>query len=62
MLNKGRIMSKEEGVIKLQIALTKSVELQSHYAGLLNMYDGGERKQFASAEEWIQRLEKIGEI
>ena len=37
-------------------ALRESVKLQSHYAGLLNCYDGRTRMQFASAEEWIDRL------
>lgn len=40
----------------LLAALEKSVELQSHYAYLLNMYDGGRRMQFASADEWRARL------
>ena len=40
----------------LRSALRESVKLQSHYAGLLNDYDGGKRRQFVSAEEWIARL------
>jgi hypothetical protein len=40
-------------------ALEESVKLQSHYAALLNDYDGGERMQFASAKAWIDRLEFI---
>lgn len=40
-------------------ALRESVELQSHYAKLLNDYDGGRRKAFASAEEWIKRLDAL---
>jgi hypothetical protein len=39
-----------------QNALERSVKLQSHYAGLLNMWDGGERMQFKNADEWIERL------
>jgi hypothetical protein len=38
-------------------ALEESVKLQSHYAWLLNMHDGGQRKQFANAKEWLQRLQ-----
>jgi hypothetical protein len=38
-------------------ALDESLKLQSHYAALLNMHDGGQRKGFANAEEWIERLE-----
>jgi hypothetical protein len=41
-------------------ALEESVKLQSHYAELLNAYDGGERLTFASAEEWIERLVALG--
>jgi hypothetical protein len=39
-------------------ALDESVKLQSHYANLLNMYDGGERMQFKTADEWMKRLEE----
>lgn len=40
-------------------ALAESVKLQSHYAGLLNMYDGGKRMQFASPRDWMTRLAKV---
>lgn len=40
-------------------ALEESVKLQSHYAGLLNMYDGGKRLQFSSSREWMNRLAVI---
>jgi hypothetical protein len=43
-------------------ALEESVKLQSHYASLLNQYDGGERMRFATAHEWIDRLIKTGKI
>jgi hypothetical protein len=44
-------------VIKMEpSALDESVNLQSHYAGLLNMHDGGQRMQFASGDEWLARL------
>lgn len=46
----------------LEIALEESVKLQSHYAALLNMHDGGERLQFTTAEEWIDRLVEIGQL
>ena len=43
---------------KLEIfdALYESVKLQSHYAELLNMYDGGKRLTFKTTYEWIERL------
>lgn len=44
---------------RLNEALAESVKLQSHYAGLLNEYDGGKRMQFANAEAWIARLEAV---
>jgi hypothetical protein len=46
----------------LTIALEESVKLQSHYAGILNAYDGGERMQFSGAEEWLDRLKETGTI
>jgi hypothetical protein len=43
-------------VAKLEAALQQSVELQSHYAELLNMHDGGQRLTFANVEAWLDRL------
>jgi len=40
-------------------ALEQSVKLQSHYAELLNMHDGGERLTFASADAWMERLASL---
>jgi len=36
-------------------ALQESVQLQSHYAKLLNQYDGGARMVF-TVESWMDRL------
>lgn len=44
---------------KLREALEESVKLQSHYATLLNGYDGGKRMQFADAAAWLHRLQTI---
>jgi hypothetical protein len=44
------------GGVTIHEALDESVKLQSHYAKLLNMYDSGERMQFATAAAWIARL------
>jgi hypothetical protein len=41
---------------RLRAALEQSVKLQSHYAGLLNDWDGGHRLRFASADAWLERL------
>lgn len=47
---------------ELQTALRESVKLQSHYAGLLNIHDGGERRQFNDADAWIKRLRETGTL
>lgn len=46
----------------LSIALEESVKLQSHYASILNQYDGGQRLQFDCAERWLRRLALLGII
>lgn len=48
-------------ILILRSALSESVKLQSHYAELLNMHDGGRRLRFASADEWIARLANVGD-
>lgn len=40
-------------------ALEQSVKLQSHYATLLNMHDGGKRTPFKDANEWLHRLREV---
>lgn len=42
-------------------ALQESVALQSFYAGLLNMHDGGARLKFKSGTAWIERLKQLKE-
>ncbi len=46
----------------LIVALRELVQLQSHYAKLLNQYDGGLRTSFGSAQEWLDRLGELGTI
>lgn len=46
-------------VEELRHALDEIIILQRHYASLLNQYDGGNRKGFASADEWIGRLREV---
>ena len=46
----------------LVTALAESVKLQSHYAMLLNGWDGGERLQFPTTQDWINRLIAVGTI
>jgi hypothetical protein len=51
---------KEQPIIsRLRHALGESVKLQSHYAGLLNYYDGGKRMQFADVDAWMARLNEL---
>jgi len=45
-------------MLEVKEALDKSVKLQSHYAKLLNQYDGRERICFSNEEEWLKELRK----
>lgn len=45
---------------ELSAALDASVTLQSHYAELLNMHDGGKRMTFTTAT-WLARLKELRE-
>jgi len=47
------------GYDELWNALEESVKLQSHYANLINMHDGGQRMQFKDAKEWLLRIRKV---
>ena len=47
---------------KLMMVLRESVLLQSHYAQLLNDYDGGQRMSFDTAEAWIKRLDDVSKV
>jgi hypothetical protein len=49
---------------ELYNALRESLKLQRHYAELLNMNDGGQRRLdvFASPEAWIARLRETGDL
>lgn len=47
-------------ITTLDAALLSSLKLQSHYARLLNQYDGGKRKGFNTVDEWIERLRECG--
>jgi len=49
-------------VARLREALDESVRIQSHYAILLNEYDGGKRLIFKSSTEWIERLEALKDL
>ena len=56
------IADKDAWIAQLYEALSESVNLQSHYASILNAYDGGRRLQFADAEEWIKRLSETSAV
>ena len=53
------IKETEARTAALVSALAESVKLQSHYATILNAYDGGKRMSFASEQEWIDRLNSL---
>ena len=46
-------------VLRYEEALEQSIKLQSHYAGLLNMHDGGNRLRFDDAVAWLARLDEL---
>jgi hypothetical protein len=48
--------------VDLHTALEESVALQSHYAGSLNDYDGGDRLTFPNADAWIAHLRVTGAL
>jgi hypothetical protein len=47
---------------KIRSALEQSVQLQSHYANLLNMHDGGKRVTFPNADAWMVRLLSLDKL
>ena len=47
---------------QLNVALEESVKLQTHYAGILNQYDGGVRMQFYTVDSWVNRLTETGRL
>ncbi len=61
LLERELAMAREEND-RLSKALAASVKLQSHYAAILNDYDGGTRIVFADVGAWLKRLTEIGEI
>ena len=48
-------MADEDECTRLRAALVESIKLQSHYAQLLNQFDGGQRLQFAGVDDWMER-------
>ena len=59
MLESGVVGEGETFVHDLSRALDESVKLQSHYAGLINTYDGGARMVFLSIQAWLDRLSEL---
>jgi len=54
-----KAVARFNAVIEIREALDESVKLQSHYARLLNMHDGGKRLEFKDSNEWMARLRKL---
>jgi len=44
---------------ELYKALEESIKIQSHYAELLNIYDGGKRLCFSTIKDWLERLKVL---
>lgn len=42
---------------RLRAGLSASLQLQSHYAQLLNADDGGQREDVADVDAWMARLD-----
>lgn len=60
VLEGGKTISQlEEECAELSIGLRESVKLQTHYAKLLNGYDGGQRMAFDTHDEWLERLRTL---
>lgn len=58
-LSKDRIAARRDADDELRQALEESVKLQTHYADLLNMHDGGSRLTFTDADAWLARLREL---
>ncbi len=46
----------------LAVAMIESVKLQTHYAQLLNQYDGGDRTRFEDPQDWLDRMAELDKI
>jgi hypothetical protein len=49
-------------VPELWKALESLVKLQRHYGTLLNMHDGGQRRGFKNAREYLARLAELRKL
>jgi hypothetical protein len=58
----GRTEQDVDLVAELVLALEESLKLQTHYARMLNDYDGGERMGFHTVQDWLNRLHEIGTL
>lgn len=54
------LQAARDEIMALRAALDESIRLQSHYAALLNDYDGGERMRLNS-DTWLSRLRALRE-
>lgn len=60
MIQANQVQRLRDEIVALREALDESVRLQSHYAALLNDYDGGKRMRFNS-DTWLSRLRALRE-
>jgi hypothetical protein len=52
----------QQQLADLHAALIDSLQLQSEYAELLNIYDGGQRPTYSSVATWIDHLYASGRL
>jgi uncharacterized Zn finger protein (UPF0148 family) len=57
--NQAMMREAADMIDRLSDALAQSVQLQAHYAELLNMHDGGQRMIFPTVEVWLARLAEL---
>ena len=58
-MSRVKISYEKTSRINVWDALERLIGLQAHYARLLNQYDGGQRRAFETAQQWIARLEEL---
>lgn len=59
VLEDARAALEAAGYERVHVALQESLKLQSHYAELLNMHDGGARRGFPDVASWLARLDEV---
>lgn len=61
-MEKDQVKALKKEVRILRIALRESLELQTHYAKLMNQRDNMDRILFSDVNEWLERLRDLGRL